>query len=146
MDPSLALDAVRGAFRQLTSPHPRRSESIDSYPLNSRRATPRLAYNLFVQAFHLEYLRSGEPGKQGVTGSNKLRGTMDRLLRLAKDDTLREELTGFALAADSDDAIPAAHRPGAETGQASVWTSWRAHPCSPCHQVSKKHSRKRYTI
>ena len=71
-----------------------------------------MLHNLCVQAFHLEYLRSGEPGKQGPNGGKKLRGTMDRLLRLAKDETLREELTGFALAADSDDAIPAAHRPG----------------------------------
>ena len=51
---------------------------------------------------------------------------MDQLLRLAKDDTLREELTGFALAADSEDAIPAAHRPGMGThhscGRPSVFT------------------------
>ena len=97
-----------------------------------------MSHYLSVQAFHLEYLCSGEPGKQGPTGSKKLRGTMDRLLRLAKDETLREELTGFALAADSDDAIPAAHRPGTETTQASVWRSLQACPRSACHPVSGK--------
>ena len=107
-------------LRQLPSPHASCPENIASHPLHSRRANQDLLSHLCVQAFHLEYLRSGEPGRQGATGSKKLRGTMDRLLRLAKDETLREELTSFELAADSDDAIPAAHRPGAETNQSPV--------------------------
>ncbi|KAK9818396.1 hypothetical protein WJX72_012002 [[Myrmecia] bisecta] len=38
---------------------------------------------------------------------------MERLLRLASDATLREELTGFPLPADVEGAIPAEHRAGA---------------------------------
>ena len=67
-----------------------------------------------MQGFHLEYLRYGDSDKQG--GRGKKHGTMDQLLRLANDATLREELTSFPLAQDAEDAIPAAHRSG-------VWQS-----------------------
>ncbi len=63
-----------------------------------------------VQGFRLEYLRYGDADKQG--GRGKKHGTTDRLLRLANDATLREELTSFPLAQDADDAIPAVHRSG----------------------------------
>ncbi len=67
-----------------------------------------------VQGFHLEYLRYGEQDKQGSRG--RKHGIADRLLRLANDATLREELTSFPLAPSADDAIPAAHRPGTSCG------------------------------
>ena len=64
-----------------------------------------------MQGFHLEYLHYGEQDKHGSRG--KKYGIADRLLRLANDATLREELTSFPLAPSADGAIPAAHRPGA---------------------------------
>ena len=67
-----------------------------------------------MQGFHLEYLRSGDAQKQ--VGRGRKHGTMDRLLRLANDATLREELTSFPLAIDAEDAIPAAHRSGMQPG------------------------------
>ena len=63
-----------------------------------------------TQGFHLEYLRYGDSDKPG--GRGKKHGTMDRLLRLANDATLREELTSFPLALEAEEAIPAAHRSG----------------------------------
>ncbi len=63
-----------------------------------------------MQGFHLEYLRYGDSDKPA--GRGKKHGTMDRLLRLANDATLREELTSFPLALDAEDAIPAVHRSG----------------------------------
>lgn len=63
-----------------------------------------------MQGFHLEYLRYGDSDKPA--GRGKKHGTMDRLLRLANDATLREELTSFPLAPDAEDAIPAVHRSG----------------------------------
>ena len=63
-----------------------------------------------MQGFHLEYLRHGDSGKQ--VGRGKKHGTMDRLLRLANDATLREELTSFPLALDAEDALLAEHRSG----------------------------------
>ena len=67
-----------------------------------------------MQGFHLEYLRSGDAQKQA--GRGKKHGTMDRLLRLANNATLREELTSFPLAIDAEDAIPAVHRSGMQPG------------------------------
>lgn len=63
-----------------------------------------------MQGFHLEYLRHGDSEKQA--GRGRKHGTMDRLLRLANDATLREELTSFPLAVDAKDAIPGVHRSG----------------------------------
>ena len=64
-----------------------------------------------MQGFHLEYLQSQEQDKQSSRG--RKHGIADRLLRLANDATLREELTSFPLAPSAEDAIPAAYRPGA---------------------------------
>ena len=64
-----------------------------------------------MQGFHLEYLQSQEQDKPSSRG--RKHGIADRLLRLANDATLREELTSFPLSPSADDAIPAAHRPGA---------------------------------
>ncbi len=69
-----------------------------------------LSWKHAVQGFHLEYLRYGDSDKQA--GRGKKHGTMDRLLRLANDAMLREELTSFPLAPDAKDAIPAIHRSG----------------------------------
>ena len=70
-----------------------------------------------TQGFHLEYLRHGDSDKPG--GRGKRHGTMDRLLRLANDATLREELTSFPLALEAEDAIPTAHRSG--VAQSVLW-------------------------